>query len=71
MKEQYIIVRDNGMWLTEIHLAGNFRDLKWTKAGKPEHGLRFNEEEAAETIQFITNVIDWEVGEELNIVRIA
>ena len=71
MEKKYIIVRDNGMWLLEMHLVGSFRDLRWTKKGKPEHSLTFNEEEALQTIQFITNVIDWEIGEELNIVRIA
>ena len=71
MEAKYIILRDNGMWMLEMHLVGNFRDLRWTKKGKPEHGLTFNEKEALEVIQFIQNVIDCEVAEELEIVRIA
>lgn len=71
MEAKYIILRDNGMWLLEMHLVGSFRDLRWTKKGKPEHGLTFNKEEAQEVIKFIQNVIDWEVAEELNIMRIS
>lgn len=70
-EQHYIIVRGNGMKLIEMHLMGNMRELRWSKKLESKYAVRFNKEEALETIQFITNIIDWELGEELRIIPIT
>lgn len=64
---KYVIKREDrpGQMLTGVGI-GNRRIIETTSwSGLARHAIQFEKEEAEATIEFITNVIDWELGEQL------
>ena len=66
-EQQYTITRADrpGQYLKGLGIGScnTIHPDRWTLY--EPHAIRFNEEEAKATIEFITNVINWELGEQL------
>lgn len=70
--EKYVIKREDkpGQMLTGVGI-GNRRITDTTSwSGLTRHAIQFEREEAEATIDFITDVINWELGEQLYIEEI-
>lgn len=67
--EYYVIKRadQKGRMLRGLGIGSRnaLRPDQWTSC--ISHAISFEKEEAEATIEFITNVIDWELGEQLYI----
>lgn len=66
---RYVIKREDrpGLMLRGLGIGCNnnyyTNQTEWTRSVST--AIQFNEEEAQATIEFITNVIDWELGKQL------
>lgn len=69
--DTYVITREDypNLMLLEIHVSRinpqMIRACTWTR--DPEWALHYNQEEAQAVVDFITNAVDWELGEQLEI----
>ena len=67
--ERYVIKREDrpGQMLKGLGIGSRnqIRPDEWTKVTR--FAIQFEKEEAEATIEFISNVIDWELGEQLYI----
>ena len=70
MENNYIIMHLDrpGKYLEAVSLEKDSTELTYTE--DRSKAIRLNKEEAEATIEFITNVIDWEEGEQLHILRV-
>ena len=69
----YVIKDTNdGMMLQHLSLTGQTHcvshDMKWTAF--PKEALHFNYEEAQAVIQFINDVLDWELAQDLEVAEL-
>lgn len=65
---KYVIKKDSKFMLSGVGLGthasiNTVTGTNWTV--NTQDAIPFNKEEAEATIEFITNVIDWELGEKL------
>lgn len=68
--ETYVITREDNpnLMLLEIHITRiNPKALQTTWTRDPEWALHYNQDEAKAVVDFITNVVDWELGEQLQV----
>ena len=69
--ETYVITREDypELMLQEIHVSivrlHASETITWTRY--PEWALHYNQEEAQAVVDFITNAVDWELGELLEV----
>ena len=69
--ETYVITREDypELMLLEIHVSRinpqMVQACTWTR--DPEWALHYNQEEAQAVVDFITNAVDWELGELLQV----